>query len=864
MVLLLVLSIWVATAFFEDDIKAYALEQLDAQLITQMQVESLDFTLIDHFPQASLRFNDVVIEETFEAADTLLAAETVYLTFNIWDLIGGNYTLESIDIQEAQVNLKRNESGDDNYHFCKVDSTSTESVALNLSSVTLGKSHFSLDDRSAAVVIDAAIEQGHFSGAFANAQFDLQAEVDALVETLSVGSTTYISQKTLNTETSIAMDLATSTYTFAKTDLTVGGIPLVAEGDIHLTEEGSDLDLAFSGTDTDVDNAVDNLPPAWKSAIAAYSPSGSLDFSGSIKGLASATAVPEIRTDFHIREGDFLHRDSGVALSDMAASGVFLMPSEGPSHLTISTLTAGFEEGRIAAQGSVSNFKQPHINVHLDGDLELNDLRKFANLQQVSVLEGQCKLVGDFEGTLPTDRALTRSDIEHFHTTGQISFSDAAVQLTSSPHLFEGLQGKFRLNNLNAAIDHLHGELEDSNFTLSGRFENLLPYALFDDKLHIVAELNSSQLDFNELLTPGESSDSEDYHLSFPEDISAALTLNVDRLVFRQFQATTVQGKADLKNGVLEVSPVRFQTSGGSFASNLTLGIKGDHQFQLNSSSRIENMDIQDLFVSFENFGQAFITDHHLRGKATAEVTFSAVLSDNLSFDSDKIESTVDITIRNGELIDLKSMQHIADYIDANLLVAPFVDEDALRRKLEHIEFATLTNEVVIRNGRIEIPHMDISSSAMDISCSGSHSFDNKIDYSLGFKVRDVLCKADQTEFGRVADDGLSNRFFLSMEGTSDDPVFGYDRLAHKTQRKADRQAETQSLKDVLRGGARNTGSDTNTEGTGSGVTVKVEWPEDEKPADKPKPSWRDRLKGKGTGEGEAPPADDEDEDDDF
>ena len=154
---------------------------------------------------------------------------------------------------------------------------------------------------------------------------------------------------------------------------------------------------------------------------------------------------------------------------------------------------------------------------------------------------------------------------------------------------------------------------------------------------------------------------------------------------------------------------------------------------------------------------------------------------------------------------------------------------------------------------------MDISSSAMDISCSGSHSFDNNIDYSLGFKVRDVLCKNDHTEFGRVEDDGLSNRFFLSMEGTSDDPVFGYDRLAHKAQRKADRQAETQSLKDVLRGSPKSTGPDAD---KGPEVAVKVEWPDADKPKDEAKPSWRDKLKGKGRTEDEVPPPADDDDDD--
>ena len=133
---------WIVTTYYQDELKAYALEQLDAQLVTNMQVSQLDFTLWDKFPRASLRFEDVVIEETFERKDTLLAAETLYLEFNIWDLVGGNYTLESIDIQSALVQLERDASGADNYHFWKTDSSAADPVALQLDHITLSDSRF--------------------------------------------------------------------------------------------------------------------------------------------------------------------------------------------------------------------------------------------------------------------------------------------------------------------------------------------------------------------------------------------------------------------------------------------------------------------------------------------------------------------------------------------------------------------------------------------------------------------------------------------------------------------------------------------------------------------------------------------------
>ena len=269
------------------------------------------------------------------------------------------------------------------------------------------------------------------------------------------------------------MDLAEHTYTFTETDLSVGGMPLRAGGTVELTTTGTLLDLFFSGSGTDVERAIANLPRSWQSGITAYSPSGSLDFTGTLKGIASASEKPEIRADFQVDNGDFVHRESGVTLGDFSAAGVLMLPATGKPHVTVGRMSADFEGGRIAAQGSVTGFKSPHLNLHLDGDLELNDLRKFAELEQLKVMEGRCSISADFEGSLPTDRALVRSDLNHFTSSGKVSFSDAAVQLSGSPHLFEGLEGKFRLNNLDATVEHLHGALEDSDFTVSGGVEQL-------------------------------------------------------------------------------------------------------------------------------------------------------------------------------------------------------------------------------------------------------------------------------------------------------------------------------------------------------------------------------------------------------
>ena len=85
----------------------------------------------------------------------------------------------------------------------------------------------------------------------------------------------------------------------------------------------------------------------------------------------------------------------------------------------------------------------------------------------------------------------------------------------------------------------------------------------------------------------------------------------------------------------------------------------------------------------------------------------------------------------------------------------------------------------------------------MNVSLEGDQTFEGSINYSLGFALRD-LRDNKQGEFGDIQDDGLGNMFFLGMDGTLDEPVYSYDRKAHKAHRRRAINSEAQRIKDAL------------------------------------------------------------------
>jgi hypothetical protein len=90
----------------------------------------------------------------------------------------------------------------------------------------------------------------------------------------------------------------------------------------------------------------------------------------------------------------------------------------------------------------------------------------------------------------------------------------------------------------------------------------------------------------------------------------------------------------------------------------------------------------------------------------------------------------------------------------------------------------------------------------MNISGSGTHDFDNMVDYHIVMLLSDVLgkkVKSNVTEFGEIEDDGLGNtKLFISMKGPVMDPDFAYDRKAAGQKLRNDIAQEKQNLKSIL------------------------------------------------------------------
>jgi hypothetical protein len=115
-------------------------------------------------------------------------------------------------------------------------------------------------------------------------------------------------------------------------------------------------------------------------------------------------------------------------------------------------------------------------------------------------------------------------------------------------------------------------------------------------------------------------------------------------------------------------------------------------------------------------------------------------------------------------------------------------------------------NHITISNRKISIPQFQINSSAMNLSCNGTHDFDNNIDYHFKVTLNELLSKKRkreaprENEFNEYDDDEQGkSTLFISMTGNMENPVIKFDKKELKKFVKDEINNEKQTVKQLLK-----------------------------------------------------------------
>lgn len=814
LVVLVVLALtggWIITTYYGDTIIQRVTQALNSRLRTEVTVGQIDLTLWHQFPNAALRFQDVFIPVP-ESTDTLLSVKELYLQVNLWSLWNEEYTIDGLSLKEGVLYADRDQWGRPNYLIWK-ETNSTEidhEFKLDLSKVELESMHIRYDDAQSEVYVEGKQVSAVVSGAFSTDSYILKSKGKAQMDQARFGATEFPDH--LPTEWNLELEVAGDTIAISKAALSIDRLPFSGNGGYR----PDFIDLYITGDDLSLEHLLERLPKGVADQYAQFNATGKFHFRAHIMGNPQST--PRIYADFHLNNGTLSDPKSEQTLNRLEIEGRY---DNGAGNnkaaiIELSEFSGVAQNSTFSGSFSMTGFTSPLIQAKLKAELDLEQISAFLPPALNDELSGSATLDVFFENRFYNLDEIDERDLLYAKMNGTLNLENVRLVSKAFAYPIEQVSGRFSFTNRDLQIEYCRGIVAQSDFSIKGYFRNTLAYALIPgEPVSLEASFSAEQLLLDELIS--NSGEESDYALELSPRVSYDLKLDVKKLVFERFSAENVQGRVVQKAGVLHAKPIKFKAVDGTFDGQMSIDGRNPKELEMTVRATLNDLDVRRLFYEFNNFGQSTLVSENILGRADATVHFKSFWTPELSTDLDKLYTLAQVEIRNGELIKFEPLTALADYVEVE--------------ELERIKFKTLSNRIEISNRKISVPDMQISSSALDFAGSGTHGFDNEIDYRVRMQLSDVLFKKQQKENPELdehyvfEDQKAGPLLFLHMTGNVYNPIIEYDSQSARKNVVQEFKNEGKEFKEALK---QEFNPDTTIDRTEEEPDFVIEWNEEE------------------------------------
>ncbi|MCX7862270.1 MAG: hypothetical protein N2449_04685 [Bacteroidales bacterium] len=785
------------TYIYQDEIVNYAKNHLKDYFDTEINIGSIDFSIIKKFPDATIILNDVFIKSspTFNKkdfkinTDTLLFAKEIFLQFNLLKIIQEQYELTAIHLKKASVTLLFDKRGKNNFRILK-PSSDTSNVKYKLEQIKL--SDFKLTVHHLSKDLLASIKTNNFklTGEFFKEQYSLQSKGELNIHQLHIQGVNYLKNGKATLKATLKVN--NQRYYLKEGSIAIGNLSFGISGSYELQEETDQINIKITGNKIALDDLLNSLPDNLQPTTASLSAHGFIDFKAEIIGGINYKTNPRIKVEFKIIDGNIHNKDNDITLQKLSLQGKFdngISQNLNSSSLSIDTFYTNLNDSVIYGNFSLLNFNQPQVKFKIKGTINLAHWKSLLKLDTFETLQGIARINLSYLGRIKNLAKPTATDFQNATVRGTLELNNLNLKIVNNPYSFNNFEGKFFIDNNNVQTEKTTFNLNEISVLISGTFQNLIAFLLLENqKLNAIVNIYIPLLDINRWETTKSSSNS----FAIPENIKLTADISIDELRYNKLTIKKLLSSAQLSYPVFSLTGTSFQTNEGTASGNIRLIIDDNKQLTLQSNANLQQINIKKLFQSFDNFGQTFIKDNNINGKINATINFLQIRwDDKLNIIDKDIILDAQFIINNGQLVEFEPMYSLADYIELS--------------ELRQIKFSDLKNDIFIKNRKIIIPNMEIKSNAFNIEVSGEHSFDNNIEYRIKLLLREWIAnkakknKKENMEFGIEENDGLgSTSLYLVIKGTTDNYKITYDSKKMKEQVKESLKKEKQEIKTIL------------------------------------------------------------------
>ena len=460
----------------------------------------------ENFPDLSFKIDNVQIYETKDNnAKAILDVKDIYIGFNLWDILKGNYDVHSLLIEDGYFNFIIHEDGSNNLKNALAttqDATKDEELHIHLQTIRLENLDFHKFDESTKIDVETYINWADGGFKTVNGLINAHIDSDLNLNVFDNGDTTYIHDKHFEFHTDVSINDKTGMLKFEPSGITMEHGDFEFEGSLD-TKNDMTVDIDIKGTKPNFDMFIAFAPHELIPVLERYKNAGKIYFNAKVQGPTIHGQTPFVDANFGAKEAFLENKERGKKLDEMGFQGHFSNGAERnlkTMEFSLTDMTANLEKGKILGSVFVKNFENPEIDMELDANFNLDFLAGFLNLEDIKDASGSIKLKMKFHDIIDLDNPEhTLKDLNKAYFS-ELKIQDLHFASSSLPATLEQLDMHIIMNGKKADIDQFDIKLGKSDLSLTGYLSDL-PAIVHHTKIPVTAhiDMKSNVLDITEL-----------------------------------------------------------------------------------------------------------------------------------------------------------------------------------------------------------------------------------------------------------------------------------------------------------------------------------------------------------------------------
>jgi len=783
---------------FKDQIVEIVLNEVNGKLKRPIETKEVDLTFWSSFPYLEIDMKEVYIQSGLEHSqhnDTLLFTNHLYLKFSPFDLIDGNYEVQSIHISPGKANLYVNLKGETNYDILKPSDDRDDDFLLKLNAICFENFDLNYHNALTGEHIETTLGKVDFKGNFSDREFKMSTNGDINLKRLRNGEVTLLSDKNIKYDVQLNIDNANEAITLAPSSIRVENLPFQVSAKL----DKDSINFKVESQHILLTDMIHEFLSDQEQEVKKMQGEGTINFILTGEGSTKKEDKTKIQCNFGIKNGNLVEPYKKTSLSGISVDGYYSSGDEkGGELLAIREFQCTSASGPFSGDLKIRHFNNPKIEGKAKGKIDLGVLHAIFHPRGIEFMDGQLEVNGafDIQNKAKRDKMIISS------LSAQIGLNNGTVKLEGEKNTFKNIQAGIYFNGNKLRFENTRFRYGSSDVKLSGQASDVVDYLSGKKKLKPSLSIDCNMLNLDEYFS-SEEDDSDPTANLLPEDISGTIQVNARQLVYEQHYFSQLSGIVKIDEKQLSLNQINAHNAGGKWNGKISIHEKTPSKLQLTGSISTTQVDLKTLFGEWNNFYQDNLTTENIiQGKAALNSDFDIQYDAwKEEVDFDKIKATIHMSLTNNRFRNIPLFKDMTSSMknNASKLLLGKRNIDYLDAKLADFTIPKLENTISISNGNVIIPKMTINSSAMEVELTGVHGFNDIVDYRIALNARDLRDIEYKSEFGEIEYEETGARLFVHISGHLDNLNFSWDKGAHKEQFKEKLKEEKEEIKAMLK-----------------------------------------------------------------